>query len=262
MWQESLCLPPVFLITLRILAFVMDEKLGIAQQMLKQYILPNKRIFDGTEPCLPTNHIETLLGHDMKGNPTYIGQTLQKIADMLHEHHIEFAVAGALSLGIRYQPRYTSDIDVLVHPDEHKKLEKLFKKYDFNILVNDEYMMTSKDSQTGVEIDMLFSPFDPEESARATATNEEMFGVSVPVIQSEYLLWMYLLSDQEKHKVDGINLIQSGNVNLEKLSQYLKYDGDDQGLDTLKQWIAKANKEKRSSYSKSVSQRKSLKERE
>jgi hypothetical protein len=70
---------------------------------------------------------------------------------------------------------------------------------------------------------------------------------------------MYLLSDQEKHKVDGINLIKSGKVNLEKLSQYLKYDGDDEGLDTLRQWAAKADKEKHSSYSKAVSRRKALK---
>ena len=80
---------------------------------------------------LQTHHLEHLLEQDMKGNPTYIGQTLQKIADILHEHHIEFAVAGALSLGIRDKPRYTSDIDVLIHPDEYKTLEKLFKRYDF-----------------------------------------------------------------------------------------------------------------------------------
>lgn len=233
------------------------KKLTISQPDM----FPNTRIFDRTPSLLQTHHIEQLLGQDMKGNPTYIGQTLQKIADMLHEHHIEFAVAGALSLGIRYKPRYTSDIDLLVHPDEYNTLEKLFKQYDVTILMNDEYMMTVKDSKTGVEIDVLFSPFDPEESARATATNEDMFGVSVPVIQSEYLLWMYLLSDQEKHKVDGINLIKSGNVNLEKLSQYLQYDGDEQCLETLRQWRAKADQEQQNSYSKSVSHRKSLKDR-
>ena len=52
----------------------------------------------------------------MKGNPTYIGQTLHTIADLFHTHHIEFAVVGALSLGMRAKPRYTHDIDVLVHP--------------------------------------------------------------------------------------------------------------------------------------------------
>ncbi len=197
----------------------------------------------------------------MKGNPTYIGQTLQKIADMLHEHQIEFAVAGALSLGIRDKPRYTSVIDLLVHPDEYTTLEALFKHPDMTMLLHDEYMMTVKDSTTGVEVDVLFSPFDPEESARATATNEDLFGGRVPVIQSEYLLWMYLLSDLEKHRVDGSNLIKSGNVNLEKLSQYLQYDGDEHGLETLSLWQAKAAQEQQHSYSKSVSQRKSFKNR-
>lgn len=197
----------------------------------------------------------------MEGNPTYIGQTLQKIADIFNTHHIEFAVAGALSLGIRDKPRYTSDIDVLVHPDEYQKLANLVQHADFAILMKDEYMMTVQDTRTGVDIDVLFSPFDPEESARVTATTEEMFGVRVPVIQSEYLLWMYLLSDQEKHRVDGINLIQSGNVNCEKLSQYLQYDRDEQCLETLRAWIAKAEQEKQHSYSKSVRQRKSFKGR-
>ena len=129
------------------------------------------------------------------------------------------------------------------------------------MLRQDEYMMTLKDTETGVEIDVLFSPLDPEESARATAIQEEMFGVSVPVIQSEYLLWMYLLSDHEMHYVDGITLIQSGNVNLEKLSQYLQYDGDETCLERLRQWIDKANREQQSSYSRSVRQRKSFKTR-
>jgi len=217
-------------------------------------------MFETTDLFSNKNQLQKLLGQDMKGNPTYIGQTLRKIADILNENKIEFALAGALSLGIRYKPRYTIDIDLLVHPDDYEKLEKLFKKYDLKILMNDEYMMTLKDSDTGVEIDLLLSPFDPDEYARATASKEEIFGVSVPVIQSEYLLWMYLLSDQEKHKVDGINLIKSGKVNLEKLSQYLKYDGDDECLDTLRQWTAKADEEKNSSYSKAVSRRKSLKQ--
>jgi len=120
-------------------------------------------------------------------------------------------------------------------------------------------MMTVKDTGTGVETDLLFSPFDPEESGRVTATGEEIFGVNVPVIQSEYLLWMYLLSDQEKHKVDGINLIKSGNVNLEKLLSYLTYDQDEESLNILKQWVLKADKEMSGSYSKSVRRRKPLK---
>lgn len=144
-----------------------------------------------------------------------------------------------------------------MHPDAYKAVENLVKQADFAILLLDEYMITAQDAQTGVEIDVLFSPFDPEESARATATLEDMFGVKVPVIQSEYLLWMYLLSAREKHAVDGINLIQAGKVNLEKLTQYLQYDEDEACLETLQQWIAKAKKEKESSYSKSVRRRKS-----
>lgn len=195
----------------------------------------------------------------MTGQPTYLGQTLQKIADMFHEHHIEFAVAGALSLGIRSQPRYTSDIDLLVHPDEYPRLKRLVNHSGMTVLRHDDYMMTLKDDQTGVEIDILLSPFDPEESARVTATQEVMFGVRVPVIRSEYLLWMYLLSDREKHHVDGIALIQSGNVNLETLSQYLHYDGDDTCLERLRQWIAQANQEQQMSYSKSIRRRKTFK---
>lgn len=197
----------------------------------------------------------------MQGKPTYIGQTLHKIADLFHEHHIEFAVAGALSLGIRSRPRYTSDIDILVHPDEYPRLKNLVKHYKMTVLRHDEYMMTLNDDETGVEIDILFSPFDPEESARATATQEVMFGVRVPVIQSEYLLWMYLLSEHEKHHVDGIALIQSGNVNLEKLSQYLHYDKDETCLERLQQWIAKAQQEEQTSYSQSIRRRKMGKSR-
>ncbi len=195
----------------------------------------------------------------MKGNPTYIGQTLKKITDILNENGIEFALAGALSLGIRCKPRYTVDIDLLIHPDDYQDLQNLFKEHDLSILLNDEYLMTVRDRATGVEADLLFSEFDPEESGRVTATEEEIFGVAVPVIQSEYLLWMYLLSGMEKHKVDGINLIKSDAVDLRKLIFYLnndEFDEDEESSAMLKQWIAMADKEKSSSYSESVRRRK------
>ncbi len=201
-------------------------------------------------------HIEQLLGEDMKGNPTYIGQTLKKITDILNKNDVEFALAGALSLGVRCKPRYTTDIDLLVHPDNYKTLEKLLEASGMLMLLNDEYMLTVKDVATGVEVDLLFSPFDPEESGRVTATREELFGINVPVIQSEYLLWMYLLSDQEKHRVDGMNLIKSGGVNLEKLITYLDYDEDEESANKLIQWIFKAREESSGSYSKSVRRRK------
>lgn len=203
--------------------------------------------------------IERLVEHDMKGNPTYIGRTLKKITDIFNEHNIEFALAGALSLGLRCKPRYTVDIDLLVHPDDSPALEKLFKQNGLFIVLNDEYMMTVQDPTTGVEADLLFSPFDPEESGRATATKEDIFGVSVPVIQSEFLLWMYLLSDQEKHKIDGMDLIKSGKVNLEKLTFYLKHDEDDEALNRLNDWISKAKKESSRSYSESIKRRKPAK---
>jgi hypothetical protein len=203
--------------------------------------------------------IEKVVEHDMKGNPTYIGRTLKKITDIFNKHDIEFALAGALSLGLRCKPRYTVDIDLLIHPDDYPALENLFKQHGLFILLNDEYMMTVQDPTTGVEADLLFSPFDPEESGRVTATKEEIFGVSVPVIQSEFLLWMYLLSDQEKHKIDGMYLIKSGKVNLEKLTSYLKHDEDDEALNRLNQWIIKAEDEKTGSYSESIRRRKPLK---
>jgi len=124
------------------------------------------------------------------------------------------------------------------------------------MLVHDEYMLTVEDTRTGVEIDLLFSPYDPEESARVTASIEEIFGVRVPVIRSEYLLWMYLLSDQAKHKVDGINLIRSGHIDLEKLSQYLQYDRDEHSSERLREWMMQAAQEQQQSYSERVKQRK------
>jgi len=101
-------------------------------------------------------HTERLLAQDMKGNPTYIGQTLKKVTDILNENNIEFALAGALSLGIRCRPRYTVDIDLLVHPDDYKKLEKLFKKHGLLILMNDEQTLSK------VNFYVIKSMGDPE----------------------------------------------------------------------------------------------------
>jgi hypothetical protein len=204
---------------------------------------------------MQTLTIEQLLEYTMTNTPSFIGQTLHRIADLLRSNNIEFAVAGALSFGVRCQPRYTGDIDLLAHPEDHQAIELLVTQAGFVVLLNDEYMITVKDTKTGVDIDILFSPFDPEESARATATDVSLFGVSVPVVQSEYLLWMYLLSDQTKHTVDGIALIQSGNVNFDKLERYLNYDNDKDSLERLKQWIAQAEQEEQSNYSESIRRR-------
>jgi len=61
---------------------------------LTNAILPNKRISDQTLPFSHILRLESLLKHNMQNKPTSLGQTLQTIADLFNEKHIEFAVAG------------------------------------------------------------------------------------------------------------------------------------------------------------------------
>jgi hypothetical protein len=195
--------------------------------------------------------LESLLSQTPSGCETHLGKTLAKTVDLLQKANLEFALAGAVALGVRCNARYTVDIDFLINPENQPECKNLFKQEGFVTKIDDEFMATYQDVETNVDVDLMFGGFDPEESARVDTTQEKVFNVTVPVVKSEYLLWMYLLSGREKHHVDGLEILRREKVDVKKLKKFLTYDGDQDSIRKLERWEKQAQKEKKMSYSES-----------
>ena len=66
-------------------------------------------------------------------------------------------------------------------------------------------------------------------------------GRPVKIATRPFLLWMYLLSDQPRHPVDGLSVISAMNsAELAQLRMYLKHDRDAGSLRLLSRWVKEA----------------------
>lgn len=186
---------------------------------------------------------ERLLGH--------LRDTMARATRALRGIGAGHAVIGAVALGKVGAPRFTEDIDFLVDPALWREASLALRAAGF--VPNPEGPAPSEllarfiDRRTGAGVDLLFGVGDPEESAREAAVKTTVFGTSVPVASAEFLLWMYLLSDEPRHEADGIELLVRRLADPTLLRRWLRHDGSERGLwPRLAQWIARADVVRRS----------------
>jgi hypothetical protein len=86
----------------------------------------------------------------------------------------------------------------------------------------------------------MFGVGDPEESARETAKPRSLFRVTAPVIDTNYMLWMYLLSDQGRHHDRALEILRRGAADVRWLARALEHDGDEDALLRLRELIRQA----------------------
>ena len=193
--------------------------------------------------------LENLVTTNFKeGGRNEMERTFHKVVAILQEIEVEFAIGGALALGIHGKPRATNDIDILVKYDERRTVLNSFKKRSFKVKEVNDYLVKIEDADR-VGVDFLFGVADPEESAIEMACKETIFGITVPVVNSEFMLWMYLLSPLRRHEADAINLINHADLDLEKLMEYQENAGDSDLFDKLQGLIDQANVEAGAKYS-------------
>ena len=168
-----------------------------------------------------------------------MGQALKAATGALRKAKVEFALVGGLALDYHAdEPRFTGDLDFVVAAEDYERATTAVKRAGFAKAGCVDNMLAQLENKDGVGVDLLFGLGDPEESARATARSGTMLGVRLPIARPEYLVWMYLLSDERRHEEDAGRLIKQG-IDLLKLASYLKHTGSQEELTKLVGMVAR-----------------------
>jgi hypothetical protein len=178
-------------------------------------------------------HLLDLADHRRNGGLTRVGSVSRGILDILREAteafkhaHLDFALAGALALSFYAPARETADIVFVCLDSQREDIKNALQEAGFLIIQELPYQLKFMDPHTKIEIDILLGSVDPEESAASDPVKGNLLGAPTFVIKPEYLLWMYCLSDLDKHRGDALALLKTGKVNVPKLRQYLKHARD------------------------------------
>ena len=178
-----------------------------------------------------TKELEVLLSQDITGEATGARSVVSAAVAILKRLKIGFAAVGGFALGLRGSPRFTSDLDLVVEPERWKEVVRAFRSAGFKPNPEgpgiSEFMARFVHPKSHFGVDLLFAVGDPEESAREMATEERIFGTKIPVARTEFLLWMYLLSDDPQHFADATRLVKGGLVDVKKVARMLREAGDD-----------------------------------
>ena len=186
---------------------------------------------------------EDWLSVDLKGKATGMAAMVRRAIGALRAARVDAAVIGAIALGLRARERATKDIDFVAEPRRWKKAIQAMRKAGFKDHPDwkpDEYLARFIDPKTKLGVDLLFGMGDPEEGARETAQVKTLFGVKLKVARADYLLWLYLNSDRPQHHEDGLAILRTRKVDLQKLQEKLLIAGDRDALKRLKAWITEA----------------------
>lgn len=187
--------------------------------------------------------------------------TFKKIGALFNGLNIDYALIGAVAMGIStpYQ-RFTQDIDILTYDQHRRAIHHEMLRNSFvtrqNGLDPGTYLVRYMDTETRIEVDILYSDdmIDPEASAVALAVKATAFDTTVNVCTPEMAIWLYLHSNQIRHKSDIVQLLKTGRVDVPKLCRYIKDADQAFLLEELNLLIKRANDEmKPSKYNVSTS---------
>ena len=166
-----------------------------------------------------------------------VAAALRKATTALKAAKIDHALVGGLAYDhYARDPRFTADVDFVVAVEDHERATAAVRRAGFKGHADD--MIAQLENKDGVGVDLLYGLGDPEESARETATSARVFGVQVKVARPEFLLWMYLCSDQPRHAEDAAGIVRAG-VDLKKVAAYLRHTRSDDELAKLGRIVAR-----------------------
>ncbi|MEI6259641.1 MAG: hypothetical protein WCR46_07025 [Deltaproteobacteria bacterium] len=192
---------------------------------------------------------ELLLMESLKGHRRF-DHTFKKIGNVFNGLEIEYAIIGAVSMGITtsYQ-RFTKDIDILSYDQYRISIHHELIKNKFETLQDGldtgEYMVRYTDTETNITVDILYSDdrIDPEASVVGLAIQATAFDTTVNVCIPEMTIWLCLHSNQTRHKADIVELLKTGEVDISRLGNYIKQADQSFLIDDLNELIIRANEE-------------------
>ena len=173
-----------------------------------------------------------------------VRSTLIILVNLLNNHNIDYTVIGGVAVTSAGYSKYTDDVDVMINQDDRVKVIKLLIDNGFQLIVSKTSHDKVVDPETEVEVDIMSPTNTPELEALRNKARiiKEVDDQPMKIVKPEYLVWMYLLSDQIRHKTNAIELIKRKLVNLEKLRQLISHEL----IERLQRWEDRAQEELKS----------------
>ena len=151
-------------------------------------------------------------------------KTLSDLTTWLRHEHVSFALIGGLAVGMRGEPRFTADVDVVVGlelDDALQLVERLpaspFQPLfpDVSEVVRTSFILPLRHLATGVRVDVAIGLSGFERQLLARADEVSLAGFTVPVATSEDLILMKLLASRPRDTDDAEKLAQKQGLNLD-----------------------------------------------
>ena len=163
----------------------------------------------------------------MSGDVTSNNNLNVALADLtlwLQREQIPFAVIGGVAVGVRGEPRFTADVDVvigldlddamlLIHRLHGSRFEPLFA--DVAEVVQTSFILPLRHVETGIKVDAAIGLSGFEQQLLARATEVELAGVVAPVATVEDLILMKLFAGRPRDSEDCEKLAQKHGVRLD-----------------------------------------------
>ncbi len=172
-----------------------------------------------------------------------VKNSICKALKVMEDKAGHYAVIGAIALAKHGVIRSTTDIDFLLRPDKKEKVVKGLQAVGFEIEDEPDPSQTiMKDRKTGFGVDLLFASDEPYDSMRQEADIVDLCGGKGRIPEPDLLVLGYLLSPKEQNKIDAINLLKSGKVDVRKILNLVWHSGDRDAFKKLNSWIAESKK--------------------
>lgn len=147
---------------------------------------------------------------------------LTTVADVLARHHVNYAVIGGMAAGYRSQPRFTKDVDFLLHvpqlslPPVLEELAGRGVSFDLMTAIREftqEHMTVL--SYHGIRIDWLKPVIPAYQHVLERATEETWFDHKIRVASAEGLILLKLLAFRTQDQLDIENLAAAHRDHLD-----------------------------------------------
>jgi hypothetical protein len=165
-----------------------------------------------------------------ENSKTFFTDFISKVRDN------SYAVIGSVAKKVYVKDgRMTKDIDILTTDTYEQNIKDVFTAIgaEEKAIHNKQFSY----SRTGcdVVIDLLVAQAeeDPEESCVEDTSKIELYGLNVRIAKPQYLVWMLLRSDQNRHHDDAKDILNNTDLTMRDLVDMMEYAQDFDSADML-----------------------------